>query len=138
MPSIRVAVALVVGSALVFGLPVRAAADEDGLDHLKLGGHPLAALVRTEPMAPFVAFEAGYIDVGAQASDEGRTVNGGKQAKSRRKTILVSGAMGAGAGLLYGFKMCENQVCPYLGWLGLVGLGAGLGIGAALSALDGK
>ena len=136
--TLRIAAVLAVGSVLVLGLPSGAVAGDDEAvpSRLTVKGQPLAALVRTEPMAPFVAFEPGYISVGTQAGGAGQTVSGGKKGGNRRKMMLVSGAMGAGAGFLYGFKMCENHVCPYFGWGGLVGLGAGFGVGAALAALS--
>ena len=140
MPRMRIAAAMVVGLGLVFGFQVGAvAADDEAVpSRLTIQGQPLAQIVRTEPMAPFLAFEPGLVCVDAQASCAEQSVSGGKQGTSRRKTILVSSAMGAGAGLLYGFKMCENQICPYFGWGGLVGFGMGAGVGALLALVAGS
>ena len=58
----RVAAALAVAAALVAANPATAAADEpDATPRLTVGGQPLAKLLRTEPGAPFIAFEASKV-----------------------------------------------------------------------------
>lgn len=70
MPRMRIAAAMVVGLVFVFGFQVgTVAADDEAVpSRLTIQGQPLAGLMRTEPMAPFLAFEPALVSVGEQAS----------------------------------------------------------------------
>ena len=142
----RIAAVLVVGWVLVFGFPVGAVASDDVTvpSRLTIGGQPLDRLVRTEPMTPFVAFDAAPVRLGTDASGAEQTAGGGNQGGgNRRKTLLISAAVGAGAGMLMGMKRCDNggsslRFCPHAGLWSVYGLGVGAGVGALVAAFAGK
>ena len=107
----RIAAALMAGTVLVLGLPIGAVAADDEVvpSRLTVGGKPLAALVRTEPTAPFVAYESGYVSTGIRADDTERADNEDEQPRSMRKSVLIGAGIGAGAGLAMGGTTCWNE-----------------------------
>ena len=137
----RVAAALAVAAALVAANPATAAADEpDATPRLTVGGQPLAKLLRTEPGAPFIAFEASKVRPARQAGNNRL----GKRGRKIMRSALIGAGIGAGAGMLAGMEHCRNEsggfcfgrtlASPYGGYGAL----AGAGIGAAIGALSGK
>ena len=142
--TLRIAAALAVGSVLVLGLPSGAVAGDDEAvrSRLTVKGQPLAALVRTEPMAPFVAFEPGFVRVGAQAGGAGQAANGDKPGEGNRaKTLWISAGIGAGIGLSMGGMRGYNEgsvSSPILPLWGAAGFGVGVGIGALVAAIAGN
>lgn len=134
---VRTAAAITVGTVLLLSLPVGAAAADKGgaPSQLTWKGQPLSRVVRIDPMAPLVAFEPGPGSFDAQAGDVQQTDDGGDRGGSRRKSVLIGGAAGVGAGLFMGGAACSNEGgwgCPYTGLGGLVGFAIGAGIGAVL------
>jgi hypothetical protein len=144
MLEMRIPAALVVGLVLVFGFPVGAVAADDATvpSRLTIGGLPLARLVRTEPSAPFVAFDAAFVRLGTQTGGASQTAGGGNQGGgNRRKIVLVSAAIGAGIGMSMGASRCGNEgstFCPILGLWSVYGLGVGTGVGALVAAIAGN
>ena len=141
--ALRIAAALMAGTVLVLGLPIGAVAADDKVvpSRLTVGGKPLAALVRTEPTAPFIAYESGYVSVGIQADDTERADNEDEQPRSMRKSVLIGAGIGAGAGLAMGGTTCWNEgggFCGYAGIGALAGFGVGAGIGALVGVLTGR
>ena len=127
------AMALAIGAALVVGNPTAAAADEpDETPGLTVGGRPLAELLRTEPTAPFLAFESSPAGARMQSERVGSAVQPGKQRGSKAKRALIGGAIGGGIGAFLGYSACANESgrnCPYSSYGGLVGVGIGAAIG---------
>ena len=144
MPRMRIAAAMVVGLGLVFGFQVGvvAADDEAVPSRLTIQGQPLAQIVRTEPMAPFVAFDPAVMSVGEQASGAAQAASTAKQSGGNRgKILLISAAAGAGAGIAMGASRCGNEgsaSCPITALWGAWGLGVGVGVGALLAAFAGN
>ena len=122
--------------------PATAAADEpDATPRLTVGGQPLAKLLRTEPGAPFIAFEPSKVRPARQAGNKGL----GRRGRKVLRSALIGAGIGAGVGMLPGLSHCYNEggsncfgrslgYYPYPGYAAL----AGLGIGAAIEALSGK
>ena len=144
MRRMRIAVALMVGSVVVFGFPVGAVAADDAAapSRLTIGGQPLARLVRTEPTAPFVAFDAAPMRLGTQDSGAEQASGAAQQSgMNRGKIVLISAAIGAGLGLAMGSARCGNEgsrSCPILALWGGYGLGVGVGVGALVAAFSGN
>ncbi len=138
MPRMRIAAAMVVGLGLVFGFQVGAvAADDEAVpSRLTIQGQPLAQIVRTEPMAPFLAFEPGLVRIGPRAESAVQTPAGSTRRGNRAKKMLIGGAIGVGAGWFMGHAAGANEgggyLSDYAGIGALTGLGIGLGIGALL------
>ena len=86
MGTMRITAALVVGVVAVFGFSVEAVAgdDTDIPSRLTLRGQPLDRLVRTEPAAPFVAFDPGLLSLDTQGDVISRSVSGGEQGERER------------------------------------------------------
>ena len=138
----RVAAAMAVAAALVAANPTAAAAQEpDGNPRLTIGGQPLAKLLRTEPGAPFIAFESSKIRPVQQGGGKGL----GKRGRKIWRSALIGAGIGAGVGMLPGISHCYNEggsnciggslgYYPYPAYAAL----AGLGIGAAIGALRGR
>ena len=140
----RIAAALAVAAAIVAANPAAAAAQEpDATPRLTVGGQPLAKLLRTEPGAPFIAFESSKMRPARQVGDKGL----GKRGRKIWRSALIGAGIGAGVGMLPGMSHCHNEsgrnsfgcfgwalASPYGGYGAL----AGAGIGAAIGALRGK
>ena len=138
----RLAAVVAVAAAVMAANPAAAAAQEpDAAPGLKIGGQPLAKLIRTEPAAPFVAFESSKVRPAQQAGGKGR----GKRGRKVWRSALIGAGIGAGVGMLPGMSHCYNEggsnciggslsYYPYPAYAAL----AGLGIGAAIGALRGK
>ena len=137
----RVAAILAVAAAVLAANPAAAAADEpDATPRLTVGGQPLAKLLRTEPAAPFIAFEASKIRPARQVGNKGL----GRRGRKVLRSALIGAGIGAGVGMIYGLEYCRNEsdsfclgralASPFGGY----GTLAGVGIGAAIGALRGK
>lgn len=137
----RLAAAIGVATAVVAAGPTAAAAQEpNAVPGLTVGGQPLAALLRTEPGAPFVLFESSAIKPVQQGDGE----KDKRQEKKRLRNALIGAGIGAGLGMLPGVQYCHNEAgsnCFVRGLgtpLGAYGALAGAGIGATIGALLGK
>ena len=134
---IRTAATIAVGTVLLLSLPVGAMAADDGGTpfQLTIQEQPLTRLVRIDLLAPFVAFEPGLVVRDAQAGGEEQPDDDGERGGSKRRSVLIGGAVGVGAGVFMGGAACSNEGdwgCPYTGLGGLVGFAIGAGIGALL------
>ena len=144
MRGMRIAVTLVVGTVVVFGLPVGAAAADDAAipSRLTIGGQPLDRLVRTEPAPPFVAFEPGYVRVDAQAGGAEQAASEDEQrGGNRAKAVWIGAGIGAGIGLSMGAVRGYNEgsaSSPILALWGAAGFAVGTGIGALVAVLGGN
>ena len=140
----RLAAVVAVAAAVVAANPAAVAAQEpqtaqepQAAPGLTVGGRPLAELLRTEPGAPFVAFESSTVRPVRQGVGE----NGGRQKTKRLRNALIGAGVGAGVGMLAGVSHCNNESgrnCLVRGLgtpLGAYGTLAGAGIGAAIGAL---
>ena len=81
----------------------------------------------------FVAFEPGLVSLDAQAGGAQQADDDGERGGSKRKSVLIGGAVGTGVGLYVGAMGCCNEgncACSSTGLGGLLGLAIGAGIGA--------
>lgn len=136
-PRMRSAATITVGTALLLSLPVGAGAADDGRarSQLTLKGQPLTHFVLIEPMSPFVAVEPGLVSLEAQGGGAQQTDDNGERGGSRRRSVLIGGAVGLGLGIAVGAAPCCNEGncgCPYTALGGLGGFAFGALIGALL------
>ena len=95
----RIAAALAVAAAIVAANPTTAAADEqEASPRLTVGGQPLAKLLRTEPGAPFIAFESSKVRPARQAGNNRL----GKRGRKIMRSALIGAGIGAGTTLSMG------------------------------------
>ena len=124
-----------VEAALLISLPVDAvAADDRGAQsQLTVNGQPLSRLLHIDPITPF-GFEPGLAGLDTAGGAQ-QTGDDGEQGGSRRKSVLIGGAIGLGAGLFMGGAACSNGgswACRYASLGGLGGFAFGALIGALL------
>ena len=132
----RAVLVVVMGLAWALGGPsgARVAAGGDPSPQLTVRGHPFSSLVRTQPTAPFVAFQPGVLGQNAEQEPPAKNTNGGSKL---RRNILIYGAAFGGAGLFMAMQRCGNEggsVCPIWAHWGSIGFGVGAGIGALVSS----
>lgn len=140
----RLAAVVAVAAAVMAANPAALAAQEPNVaPGLRIGGQPLAKLIRTKPGTSFVAFEASKVRPAQQAGGKGL----GKRGTEIWHSALISAGIGAGVGAAYGVGHCRNEsgLNPVgcFGWAlaspyGAYGALAGAGIGAVIGALGGK